>query len=63
MTDVVVTLNMPNIPGSQELVTQGEDVDFDSGEFGNGITQGRVLMDKVLNSLEVKDWSLFGPGE
>ena len=62
MTDVVVTLNMPNIPVSQELVSAGEDVDFGQGMFGAAVAQGHEVLSEVLQSLEIKDWGLFGPG-
>lgn len=62
MTDVVVTLNLPNIPGAQELVSEGENVNFEEGTFSATIQQGQEVLNEVLKSLEVKDWGLFGPG-
>ena len=62
MTDLEVILNLPNIPGVHELVREGEEVDFADTKYGSVVTDGVAILNNVLESLEIKDWGLFGPG-
>ncbi|KAL8784454.1 MAG: hypothetical protein Q9213_003977 [Squamulea squamosa] len=57
-TDILVTVNIPHIPGHQEP-SDGE-VNFDEGKFGTLVEEGVKIRDEVWRSLEVKDWGLFG---
>ncbi|KAI4097186.1 MAG: hypothetical protein LQ344_000596 [Seirophora lacunosa] len=56
-TDVVVTINIPHIPGQQE--PSDPTVDFEQGKFGSLVEEGVRIRDEVWKSLEVKDWGLF----
>ncbi|KAL8854065.1 MAG: hypothetical protein Q9221_001188 [Calogaya cf. arnoldii] len=56
-TDIVVTVNIPHIPGHQEP-SDGE-VNFDEGKFGSLVEEGVKIRDEVWRSLEVRDWGLF----
>ena len=60
-TDVVVTLNVPHIPGE----TEDENATGDKGETvaKQKIERGKQMTEAwegILTSLEVRDWSLFG---
>lgn len=57
-TDIVVTINIPHIPGHQEP-SVGE-VNFEEGKFGSLVEEGVRIRDEVWRSLEVRDWGLFG---
>ncbi|KAL8732165.1 MAG: hypothetical protein Q9166_002912 [cf. Caloplaca sp. 2 TL-2023] len=57
-TDIVVTINIPHIPGHQEP-SDGE-VKFEEGKFGSLVEEGLRIKDEVWKSLEVRDWGLFG---
>ncbi|KAI4284583.1 MAG: hypothetical protein L6R38_001284 [Xanthoria sp. 2 TBL-2021] len=59
-TDIVVTINIPHIPGHQEP-SDGE-VNFEEGKFGSLVEEGVKIRDEVWRSLEVRDWGLFGGG-
>ena len=71
-TDIVITINLPHIPGQADASTstsesgplsrQGreEDVDFARGQFGRWVEEGINVRDEVLRTLEIKDWGLFG---
>ena len=62
-TDMLITLNIPHIPGSPEAIAVGgEELDFEKGKYGSAIEEGKKVMDAVGNSLLVKDWGLFAPG-
>ncbi|KAL9028612.1 MAG: hypothetical protein Q9196_003042, partial [Gyalolechia fulgens] len=60
-TDIVVTINIPHIPGQQEP-SDGA-VDFEEGKFGSLVDEGVRIRDEVWRTLQVKDWGLFGDGE
>ncbi|KAL8989491.1 MAG: hypothetical protein Q9177_001630 [Variospora cf. flavescens] len=60
-TDIVVTVNIPHIPGQQEPLNAN--VNFEEGNFGSLVEEGMRIRDEILKSLEVKDWGLFGPAE
>ncbi|KAI4098993.1 MAG: hypothetical protein LQ339_006186 [Xanthoria mediterranea] len=59
-TDIVVTINIPHIPGHQEP-SDGA-LDFEDGRFGSLVEAGVKIRDEVWRSLEVRDWGLFGAG-
>ncbi|KAI4113652.1 MAG: hypothetical protein LQ338_008141 [Usnochroma carphineum] len=60
-TDIVVTINIPHIPGHQEP-SNGE-VDFEEGKLGSLVEEGMRIRDEIWRTLEVRDWGLFGGGE
>ncbi|KAL8655315.1 MAG: hypothetical protein Q9210_000946 [Variospora velana] len=60
-TDIVVTVNIPHIPGQQEPLYAN--VNFEEGNFGSLVEKGMRIRDEILKSLEVKDWGLFGGAE
>ncbi|KAL8939892.1 MAG: hypothetical protein Q9211_002535 [Gyalolechia sp. 1 TL-2023] len=60
-TDIVVTINIPHIPGQQEP-SDGA-VDFQEGKFGSLVDEGVRIRDEVWRTLQVKNWGLFGDGE
>lgn len=63
-TDIVVTLNVPHIPGE----TEGEN---NAGDREEIVAKQKIEREKqtteawegILTSLEVRDWSLFGSEE
>lgn len=61
-TDIIVTVNIPHIPGHQEP-TPGEDVNFEEGKYSSLVEEGAKIMEEIWKSLEVRDWGLFGGGE
>lgn len=64
MTDVLVVLNVPHVPGGPEAVAReaGEEVDFSKCLWGSAVEEGKEVLGEVLKSLEIRDWGLFGPG-
>ncbi|KAL8831260.1 MAG: hypothetical protein Q9170_005379 [Blastenia crenularia] len=60
-TDIMVTINIPHIPGHQE--TSDGAVSFDEGKFGSLVQEGMRIRDELWRTLEVRDWGLFGGGE
>ena len=62
LTDMLITLNIPHIPGSPEAVAVGgEDLDFETAKYGSAVEEGRKVVEAAISSLTVKDWGLFGP--
>ncbi|KAL9607965.1 MAG: hypothetical protein Q9167_007176 [Letrouitia subvulpina] len=59
-TDVVVTINIPHIPGEQEPLDQ---VNFEQGQMGSLVAEGVRFQDEIMNTLQINDWGLFGGGE
>ncbi|KAI4187580.1 MAG: hypothetical protein L6R41_002725 [Letrouitia leprolyta] len=60
-TDIVVTINIPHIPGHQE--SSDGAANFEEGNFGTLVDEGVRIRDEVWRTLQVKDWGLFGDGE
>ncbi|KAI4146734.1 MAG: hypothetical protein L6R39_003345 [Caloplaca ligustica] len=60
-TDIVITINIPHIPGQQEP-SDGA-VNFEEGKFGSLVREGAVIRDEIWRTFVIKDWSLFGGGE
>lgn len=58
-TDVIVAVNVPHVPGIYE---EGS-VDPEKGKNGRLLEQAMEVRGKVLESLEIKDWNLFGEEE
>ena len=61
-TDLVITVNVPHIlsgtTGSQEL----KDINLPAGRLGKLLETGAEIRDRILSTLEVKDWGLFIQG-
>lgn len=55
-TDIVVTINVPHVPGEYRK----EDVDLENGRRGPLMEDAMNVRQKILETFEVKDWGLFG---
>ncbi|KAK4994355.1 hypothetical protein LTR66_005600 [Elasticomyces elasticus] len=55
-TDLVITINVPHAPGEYAP----EDVDLATGKLGRLLEAAVQYRDRLLQTFEVKDWSLFG---
>ncbi|KAL8694013.1 MAG: hypothetical protein Q9218_001251 [Villophora microphyllina] len=60
-TDLIVTVNIPHIPGHQEPTD--DEVDIEVGKLGSLVEEGVKIRDEVLRTLEIKDWGLFDGGK
>lgn len=58
-TDVVISVNVPHMPGEYKE----EEIDLPGQKVGRLLEEGGVIRQRVLESFEVKDWSLFGRGD
>lgn len=56
---MVITLNIPRIPGEGER-TDDEEIDFENGRFGRAVEEGRRTVEEFCQTLQVKDWGLIG---
>jgi hypothetical protein len=54
-TDIVVTINVPHMPGSYDK----DAVDPQDGKFGPLLESAQKVEEQVLDSFEVKDFGLF----
>ncbi|TKA74943.1 hypothetical protein B0A55_04946 [Friedmanniomyces simplex] len=54
-TDILVAVNVPHITGNYEP----GDVDLEKGRWGGLLEMGLQIREKVMASLEVRDWGLF----
>ncbi len=71
-TDIVITVNIPHIPGESLAPARStpagnpmnEDGGRDGGEDGYGrlVEAGRRMRDEVVESVCVRNWGLFGVG-
>jgi hypothetical protein len=59
-TDLVVAINVPHVPGERGYVAGT--VDVVGGRPGELIEEGMRIRDRVLGSLDVRDWGLFVDG-
>jgi len=61
---MVVTFNIPHVPGGPEAAAaeEGEEIDFAEGKYGLAVEEGKRIMEEVGRTLCIKDWRLFGPG-
>jgi hypothetical protein len=55
-TDMLVTINVPHVPGSYEAGS----VDLERGQMGPLLEQAGRWRERVLESFEVREWGLFG---
>lgn len=53
-TDVVIAVNVPHMPG------EFEGVDLEGGKPGKLLETGQQARTRICETLEVKDWALFG---
>ena len=58
---MVITLNIPKVPGEGE--GSDEETDFENGRFGKVVEEGKRIVEEVWKTLQVKDWGLFGEGK
>lgn len=54
-TDILVFINVPHVKGEYD----SSDVDLQAQKLGPLLTQAEEIKQRVLQSFEIKDWSLF----
>ncbi|KAF2143878.1 uncharacterized protein K452DRAFT_285917 [Aplosporella prunicola CBS 121167] len=54
-TDIVITINVPHVPGEYPK----DEVDFAAAKQGPLMEHAITIRQKILETFEVKDWSLF----
>lgn len=54
-TDVLIVINVPYIPGQFDAGS----VNVDAAQFGELGNQAQQIREKILQTFEIKDWSLF----
>jgi hypothetical protein len=54
-TDLVVTINVPHVPGEYAK----EQSDLEAGKPGPLLEAAMLYQREILESFEIKDWSLF----
>lgn len=54
-TDIVITLNVPHVPGEY----QKDDVDFAAGRQGPLVEAAAAIRQRILETFEIKDFGLF----
>ena len=55
-SDVLICVNVPHVPGHYN----GTDIDLPAQKVGKLLEEGGIIRQKVFETFEVKDWSLFG---
>ena len=55
-SDVLICVNVPHVPGHYN----NADIDLPAQKVGELLDKGGVIRQKVLETFEVKDWSVFG---
>lgn len=55
-SDVLVSVNVPHVPGEYDQAG----IDLPAQKVGGLLEEAGTIRQKVLESLEVKDWSVFG---
>ncbi|KAK3060593.1 hypothetical protein LTS18_008203 [Coniosporium uncinatum] len=58
-TDIVIMVNVPHTPGEY----QKQDIDLSALKLGPLLEAGQNIRQKVMETFEVKDWSLFVSAE
>ena len=54
-TDVVITVNVPHVPGEY----QPEDIDLPAQKLGPLLTNAGTIRQKIFETFEIKDFGLF----
>jgi hypothetical protein len=54
-TDIVVSTNVPHVPGEY----QKEEVDLPAQKMGPHLEAATAIRQRILETFEVKDWTLF----
>ncbi|KAK8156470.1 hypothetical protein BKA80DRAFT_138111 [Phyllosticta citrichinensis] len=54
-TDIVITVNVPHVPGEYPK----EEVDFSKAKQGPLMDAAAAIKQQILQTFDVKDWSLF----
>lgn len=57
-TDILVTINVPHLEGRFDCA----EVNLEDGRPGPLLNDAGALRDVVRNTLEIRDWGLFGAG-
>jgi hypothetical protein len=54
-TDIVISVNVPHVPGEYKK----EEVDLPSQKMGPHLEAATTIRQRILETFEVKDWTLF----
>jgi hypothetical protein len=54
-TDILIAVNVPHVPGEYEK----DAVNLDQQKVGPHLEAGLAIRKRILETFEVKDWSLF----
>ncbi|QDS71537.1 hypothetical protein FKW77_005326 [Venturia effusa] len=57
--DILIAINVPHVPGEYEK----DAINLDQQKIGPHLEAGLAIRKHILESFEVKDWSLFGTDE
>lgn len=58
-TDLVITINVPHIPGSYAK----DGIDHSKGKNGQLLDDAVRYRDRILETLDIRDWALFVQGD
>lgn len=58
-TDILIAVNVPHVPGEYEK----DAINLDQQKIGPHLEAGLAIRKHILETFEVKDWSLFGADE
>jgi hypothetical protein len=54
-TDIVISINVPHVPGEYRKA----DVDLPAQKFGPHLEAATAIRQRLLETFEIKDWTLF----
>jgi hypothetical protein len=54
-TDLIITVNVPHVPGEYNPA----DIDLASQKLGKLLSDATAIRQKILETLDIKDWNLF----
>jgi hypothetical protein len=54
-TDITITVNAPHVPGEYNP----EEIDLPSQKLGKLLNQAATYRQKISETFEIRDWSLF----
>ncbi|KAK6397516.1 hypothetical protein LTR65_006493 [Meristemomyces frigidus] len=58
-TDLIIAINVPHVAGTYDEA----EVDLAGGKYGKLIEAAMGLREKVVETLEIRDWGLFVQGD
>lgn len=58
-TDFLVSVNIPMYHQGATAGTNSDLVDVEQSEYGRLFQEGLALRDEVVDSIQIRDWSLF----